>query len=205
MSTISSGLKEKKSEKIEENRENFEKLVFAKQEEELNNSKQPGKAGPKLSAGLFKQYRRENEKDNAEQAPYDIEKFYKVFMARCDPEGYLCALECLTEVPENERWEEWQRLLGNSWFAGQVNRWKRELDVALRSSAISKIAQGADPKNFNALKWLAEGKAFGHSVRGRKTKEEREYDEGIQRDVRNKNPNADQILKQLNEKRGQQG
>lgn len=145
-------------------------------------------AGRKATSGLF------IEKD-PEKGIYSLEEFKRVFLDRKDPSGYLCAQEVLTDIPLQKRWEEWKRLIENSWFRGRVEEWKDELEVAVRATAIQEITGGCNPKDFNTLKWLAEGRPFGEIKAGRPTKKETERKEKIKREVRNKlNPRADKVL-----------
>lgn len=154
-----------------------------------------GEGGRPPTSGLFKQ------KNGDKDAPYDLEEFYVCFMDSNDPTGYTCALELLVEVPLQERWREWKRLLGNSWFIDNIRNWKDDLEVKVRSSAIKVIASGSDSKSFNSLRWLAEGRPFREIKVGAPTKEERKHEDTILERVSRKiNPNASNTIKELNAK-----
>lgn len=144
-----------------------------------------------LTSGLFKEYDRDTLID-PEDRPYSIHDFKRVFLEKHDFTGYLCAQELLThnrdtgkELEPYQRWEEWKRLFSSNWLAKHLRQWQRELQIKMQAEAINKIAEGADPKAFPALKWIVEGKPFDNLAdkRGRPKKdredEERERKEAL--------------------------
>lgn len=149
-------------------------------------------AGAKKSSSLFKQ-RGGN--------IYDLEHFYKVYLEEMEPSGYMCAHKVLTEVPEYERWDEWNRLLKNTWFRYYFERWQAILGDKILAQAKQAIAEGCDPKDFPRLRWIAEGRLSGEVVpkkavgRPRTAKvKAQEIEEEI--GARRRNPNANNLLEE---------
>ncbi len=125
---------------------------------------------------------------------YNLEVFYESFLENSDPTGYLCALEVLTEVEKQDRWEEWCRLLGNSWFSFQVERWQHELEVRARANACQAIITGCDPKDFARLRYVAEGKVHNNVKAGRPSQQAQKKEEATKHEITRLNPDAAKIL-----------
>lgn len=69
-------------------------------------------------------------------------------------------------------WDHWQRLNSNKLLVPYFDKWRYELELLIRSSAIqSIIAESCGEKGFQAAKWLA-GKGWSTRGPGRPSKEE---------------------------------
>ena len=64
-------------------------------------------------------------------------------------------------------WRHWQELCSKSWFKEHLKYWREELEVKIRSTAISTLAKS---DRTDAAKWIAEGK--WQNKRGRPSKDE---------------------------------
>ncbi len=67
-------------------------------------------------------------------------------------------------------WEQWQRMLSNKWVRKEIDIWREELEILLRSKALQKVMDLSDDGNFQASKFLAD-KGWDRT-RGRPSKEE---------------------------------
>ena len=96
---------------------------------------------------------------------------YRLYMACNDPTEYLFAQQHLGG------WEHWERLTECAWFHPYVTRWRKELELRIRATAlknIQDIASGDSRDKLTANKLLvAQGwvKAEGRG-RGRPSKAE---------------------------------
>lgn len=95
---------------------------------------------------------------------------YKLYMEMADPTEYRFATAYL------DGWEHWEILTQCSWFKETVDRWRRELEVSLKSKALARvitISQTAGKESFAANRYLLDGpwKPAGASKRGRPSKE----------------------------------
>lgn len=96
---------------------------------------------------------------------------FKIYMDATDPIEYLFATTNL------DSWEHWERLVEASWFAPYVERWRKELELKIKATALLKIAEEAKKGGkdaFTAHRYLLEKKwipAQSHG-RGRPSKEE---------------------------------
>lgn len=79
---------------------------------------------------------------------------YRLYMEEKDPTEYRFASKYL------EGYSHWEELCGASWFQPYVARWRRELELYIKSHALVNIFEEADHpegKNFfNANKYLLE-------------------------------------------------
>lgn len=94
---------------------------------------------------------------------------YRLYMEAADPTEYRFAVSHL------DGWAHWEELLECTWFKPYVERWRRELDIRLRSEALAKImaeAQSGSQNSYHANKYLLEGpwKPAEEKKRGRTTK-----------------------------------
>ena len=84
----------------------------------------------------------------------DLEEWRKQFVAIADPTEYNAAITLAGS------WAEWQRIK-REWpeFRDRILiEWLAEVEVKLRSEAISNLCQQSlDPKGAAAAKWIAEG------------------------------------------------
>ena len=69
-----------------------------------------------------------------------------------DPTEYQFAKQCLLG------WDHWKRICDNKDIAKEVDKWRDELEVALRSEGILAIVDATTTEggNFQAAKWLAD-------------------------------------------------
>lgn len=89
----------------------------------------------------------------------------RLYLEYADPTEYSFAIAVLGS------WEHWQRLSNCDWFQKHVVEWRDELEVKLRSEAITEMRDLAMSGNKDAAKWLADRGWNKHKV-GRPTKEE---------------------------------
>lgn len=95
---------------------------------------------------------------------------------------YLLYMECgdLTEykfaMSHLDGWEHWEMLTSCNWFSPFVERWRRELELRIRSTALGAIlsvaADTANPTSYHANKYLLDGQWKPAKLRGRPSKEE---------------------------------
>jgi hypothetical protein len=97
---------------------------------------------------------------------------YLKYLQANDPTEYRFATEYL------EGWYHWEVLLSCSWFQPYVTRWRKELEVRMRSEALSRIireAKTTSRDSFMANRYLLE-KGWepkeSKNGRGRPSKEE---------------------------------
>jgi hypothetical protein len=96
-----------------------------------------------------------------------------------DPTEYQFAKQCLLG------WDHWQRICENVLVKKEVDKWREELEVALRSEGILSIIEtGADGQNFQAAKWLAD-KGWEKNKVGRPSKAESEREKRIANRINN--------------------
>lgn len=84
---------------------------------------------------------------------------------------YQFATKCLLG------WDHWQRLVQNKEIKKEVDKWREELEVAIRSEAISSV-MSASMDNFQAAKWLAD-RGWDKRGAGRPSKAEAEREKKI--------------------------
>lgn len=97
----------------------------------------------------------------------------RLYLEMEDPTEYDFAIACL------ESWTHWEQLLACNWFKPHINRWRKELEVKLKSRALAEIkaeAKNGGRNSFAANKYLLERgwepKEGQGRTRGRPTKEE---------------------------------
>lgn len=112
---------------------------------------------------------------NTEFAVYTLTDEDKEYKGKVYPSLRRLYLECMDPTEYTFAttylwgWEHWQRLYANKLLTPEIDKWREELEVKLRSLAISKIKAAAG-NNFNAAKWIADGSWKG--LRGRPSKAE---------------------------------
>ena len=99
--------------------------------------------------------------------------FYRLYMEIDDPTEWNVAQELV------DGWEHWEILCESSWFKPYIERWRKELDLRMKSKALHKIRLEAKTNNKEALaanRYLLERgwepKESNKNKRGRPTKEE---------------------------------
>jgi hypothetical protein len=78
---------------------------------------------------------------------------YRLYMEACDPFEWRFANQYLQD------WQHWNQLCELSWFKPLVTRWRAELDLKLKSEALSHIiteARSERREAFTANKYLLE-------------------------------------------------
>lgn len=97
----------------------------------------------------------------------------RLYLDMEDPTEYNFAIAYL------ESWTHWEQLLACNWFRPFIERWRRELDVKLKSKALAEIkteARNGGKNSFTANRYLLERgwelKEPGAAKRGRPSKEE---------------------------------
>lgn len=95
-----------------------------------------------------------------------------------DPTEYQFAKTCLLG------WDHWKRLCENKDISKEIDKWREELEVALRSEGIRAIvdATAEDGGNFQAAKWLAD-KGWEKQKVGRPTKSDLDREKRISQRV----------------------
>ncbi len=100
----------------------------------------------------------------------------RLYLEMADPEEYAFATTYLYD------WPHWQRMCKNSIVGKEIEKWREELILSLRSEAISSVVdQALNNGSFQAAKWIAE-EGWSKNKRGRPSKEE--IDERIARDAK---------------------
>lgn len=96
----------------------------------------------------------------------------KLYLETADPTEYAFATKYL------DGWTHWQRMVSNNLLLKEIETWRDELEVRLRSRGVLNALQlGAD--NFTAAKWAADG--HWNVKRGRPSKEEQKRDADMRR------------------------
>lgn len=79
---------------------------------------------------------------------------YQIYMEVGDPTEYLFATATL------DGWEHWEMLTNCTWFKPYVDRWRRELELKIRSDALIRIREEAKNRasanSYAANKFLLE-------------------------------------------------
>lgn len=101
-----------------------------------------------------------------------------------DPTEYQFAKQCTLG------WDHWQRIVENVMVKKEVEKWREELEVALRSEGILSIIDASE-SNWQASKWLVD-KGWDKNKVGRPSKSEAEREKRIANRV-NEEFNADII------------
>lgn len=106
---------------------------------------------------------------------WSLKRFY---LEIGDPTEYEFANECLLG------WTHWKRLLENKLIRKELDIWRDELEIALRSEGIRNIMNlgASDGGNFQAAKWLAD-KGWDKRTPGRPSKEAREREREIDKRI----------------------
>ena len=95
---------------------------------------------------------------------------YRLYMECGDLTEYRFAMKYL------DGWEHWEMLSSSEWFSQYISRWRRELELRIRSEALATIISVARateaPNSYYANKYLLEGswKPAGEKRAGRPTK-----------------------------------
>jgi len=96
---------------------------------------------------------------------------YRLYMEANDPTEYQFAVSHL------DGWEHWEAITACSWFKPYLARWRKELELRMKSKALSRImseAKTTSKESFAANKYLLEKgwEPKNTHGRGRPSKEE---------------------------------
>jgi len=94
----------------------------------------------------------------------------KIYMEIADPTEYAVAIEVFGS------WPQWLRLLDNKSIRTEIEKWREELEIKIRSGAITAMVQTATlegAKGTAAAKYLAE-KGWAKRKAGAPSKEEKQ-------------------------------
>lgn len=112
---------------------------------------------------------------NTEYAIYTLTDEDKEYKGKVYPSLRRLYLETMdpTEYEFSRRylwgWDHWQRIAANNLMTEQIELWREELEVRLRSMAVRSIVIGA-LGSYNSAKWIADGS--WKQKRGRPSKAE---------------------------------
>ena len=123
---------------------------------------------------------------------YSLKKWY----LECeDPTEYQFAKKCLLG------WRHWKRLLENKQMRAEIEEWREELEIAMRSEGVRAIFEMTTDTNgnFQAAKWLAD-RGWEKRAPGRPSKEAMDHERKI-KDRIDEELNAD-IIRMDNYKHG---
>jgi len=107
------------------------------------------------------------------------EDLHSVYMQESDPTEYSFALRAFGS------WEHFEVLQELQWFKVYLTKWRRELEVKLRSEGVAALAKSArqdGSRGLSAAKFLAE-KGWEAKKRGRPSKEDIEKEKKQQLDM----------------------
>lgn len=79
--------------------------------------------------------------------------FYRLYMELDDPTEWKVAQEL------TDGWEHWEMLCACTWFKPYVTRWRKELELRMKSQALHRIkteAKTGSKESFGANKYLLE-------------------------------------------------
>ena len=90
----------------------------------------------------------------------------KLFLETEDPTEYIFANLYLVD------WDHWQKLNANKILRKHFDKWRNELELSIRATAIRGIIDNSDgEKGFQASKWLAD-RGWDKRAAGRPSKDE---------------------------------
>lgn len=138
-----------------------------------NKHKLVDSTGRRLTTGLFEELA-----DNPATAVFTLREWRKVYIDVADPTDYQAAL-CLIGD-----WDHWNLVAESPSFRACLERWRREVEIKLRSQAILEmVKQSRSPKGTQAAKWLAEA---GFVVRDKRNKKNKEDEEQASKEANSK-------------------
>lgn len=127
--------------------------------------------GRNVVLGLFKEFARPDVKF---KPIYTLKQVKSMFLEARDPSEYAAAMSIVGD------WDHWLQLRNHAQLKGVVDHWHQELQVKLRSEAITDMVKHSKaPGGTAAAKWLAD-KGYDAPTNkksvGRPKKEEEEKD-----------------------------
>ncbi len=103
----------------------------------------------------------------------------KLYLEFEDPTEYAFATKYLLG------WQHWKKMLGNKQIASEVDEWREELELKLRSQAVKDmIDQSAEGGSFQASKWLVD-RGWDKRPAGRPSKAEQKKEQRLKERVDN--------------------
>lgn len=103
----------------------------------------------------------------------------KAYLAHEDPVEYDFATTYLLG------WDHWQRLNENKLISVEIEKWRHELELKLRSQAFRDILDmTAEEKSFQAARWLAD-KGWVKGPVGRPSKKQQDKEEEFEKAMKN--------------------
>lgn len=97
----------------------------------------------------------------------------KLYVEMGDPTEYLFAKTYFLG------WKHWKRVCENKLIRKNIDEWREELEVKLRSEGVGLAIKAAKEGGFQASKWLAD-RGWDNRGAGRPSKEEMEREKKIQ-------------------------
>ncbi len=121
---------------------------------------------------LFVEGNRPEDREKGIEPIFSLQEFRKVFIEMEDPTEYRPAIFLVAD------WLVW-RNFKRDWplFRREVEQWKEEVDMKLRSKAIQSIITSAKEGSVQASTYLANAKYI--TKKGRKTKEDKAKEDRI--------------------------
>lgn len=126
---------------------------------------------------------------NADVAVYTLGEFDKTYKGKVYPSLKRLFLEHEDPIEHNFAvtyllgWKHWQKLNGNKQLRAHFDEWRYELEVAIRSAAVSGIIdQSSSETGFQACKWLAD-RGWEKRGAGRPSKQDIEKEAAVQKAV----------------------
>lgn len=120
--------------------------------------------GRKLTTGLFEELA---DPASSIKPVFRLSDWRKTYVELADPAEYQSAMALIGN------WEHWQALLTSTPFVAQLEQWRKEVEVKLRSEAIGELVkQSRGAKGTMAAKWLAEAGFVQRDKRNKKQREE---------------------------------
>lgn len=99
----------------------------------------------------------------------------KLYLEMEDPIEYEFANKYLAG------WDQWERICENKLYTGLINRWRKELELKLRSIGFKEMANKASTSPM-AARWLSD-KGWDEGKSKRPTKAEKEADKNTQKQI----------------------
>lgn len=119
---------------------------------------------------------------------------YRLYMETNDPTEWRFATEFL------DGWEHWELLCKTTWFQPYVSRWRKELELRLRSQALSRImseSKTASKESFAANKYLLE-KGWEPKDSGRRGRPSKDEVSKAAREIASTNSRLEEDFERLN-------
>lgn len=142
---------------------------------EANRDKLHASNGGKLTTSLFE----ELASDHVAAKPvFKLSEWRKKYVEIADPTEYDAAMQLIGN------WDHWLVLLDNPVFLKEVEKWRLEVEVKLRSQALRQLMkQSKLPTGTAAAKWLAEA---GFVERNKRKKKDKADDERAAKEAKGK-------------------